>query len=90
MADLDDYVSLLYEEWEEKIRGTSLILQVAQNPDNLEEIINNEPLIRYARLPIPRTSPSLPVLCKAPPTGPGARGARGTRGTRGLAPAPAR
>ena len=45
VGDLDDYVTLLYEETEEKIRGTSLILQVAQNPDNLEEIINHEPLI---------------------------------------------
>ena len=39
--DIEDYVELLYEELPEKIRGTGLILQLARNPDNLEELAVN-------------------------------------------------
>jgi hypothetical protein len=28
-----------------QVRGTSLILQVAQNPDNLEELVDNEAIM---------------------------------------------
>lgn len=83
IAEMDEYVSLLYEDTKEKIRGTALILQVpntlrariagrdrvcsrwrrgclpgcvlipgrpwlpqvAHNPDNLEELVQNEPLM---------------------------------------------
>lgn len=34
-------MELLYEELPEKIRGTGLILQLARNPDNLEELAVN-------------------------------------------------
>ncbi|XP_069571991.1 kinesin-associated protein 3-like isoform X1 [Brachyistius frenatus] len=39
---VDEYVELLYEGLPEKIRGSSLILQLARNPDNLEELLHNE------------------------------------------------
>lgn len=38
---IDDYVELLYEDFPEKIRGATLILQLARNPDNLEELLQN-------------------------------------------------
>lgn len=38
---IDDYVELLYEDVPEKIRGATLILQLARNPDNLEELLQN-------------------------------------------------
>uniref|UniRef100_A0A8C4D9W3 Kinesin-associated protein 3 n=1 Tax=Dicentrarchus labrax TaxID=13489 RepID=A0A8C4D9W3_DICLA len=38
---VDEYVELLYEGIPEKIRGSSLILQLARNPDNLEELLHN-------------------------------------------------
>ena len=39
--DIDDYLELLYEDIPEKQRGTALILQLARNPDNLEELFQN-------------------------------------------------
>ncbi|XP_037553715.1 kinesin-associated protein 3a [Nematolebias whitei] len=39
---MDEYVELLYEEIQDKIRGATLIFQLAQNPDNLEELLHNE------------------------------------------------
>uniref|UniRef100_A0A665WBQ9 Kinesin-associated protein 3-like n=1 Tax=Echeneis naucrates TaxID=173247 RepID=A0A665WBQ9_ECHNA len=39
---VDEYVELLYEGVPEKIRGSALILQLARNPDNLEELLHNE------------------------------------------------
>lgn len=42
--NMDDYLELLYEEVPNKIRGAALILQLARNPDNLEELFNNETL----------------------------------------------
>lgn len=38
---VDEYVELLYEGIPEKIRGSALILQLARNPDNLEELLHN-------------------------------------------------
>lgn len=38
---MDEYVELLYEGIPEKIRGAALILQLARNPDNLEELLHN-------------------------------------------------
>ncbi|KAI3369129.1 hypothetical protein L3Q82_026092, partial [Scortum barcoo] len=40
--NIDEYVELLYEDVQEKIRGATLIFQLARNPDNLEELIQNE------------------------------------------------
>ncbi|KAG7526402.1 kinesin-associated protein 3-like [Solea senegalensis] len=39
---VDEYVELLYEGIPEKIRGSALILQLARNPANLEELLHNE------------------------------------------------
>lgn len=39
--NIDEYVELLYEDLCERIRGSSMILQVARNPDNLEELEKN-------------------------------------------------
>ncbi|XP_051720066.1 kinesin-associated protein 3-like isoform X3 [Ctenopharyngodon idella] len=39
---IDDYIELLYENIPEKIRGSTLILHLARNPDNLEELLHNE------------------------------------------------
>lgn len=38
---VEEYVELLYEGIPEKIRGSALILQLARNPDNLEELLHN-------------------------------------------------
>lgn len=38
---IEDYVELLYEDIPEKIRGATLILHLARNPDNLEELLQN-------------------------------------------------
>ncbi|XP_064649316.1 kinesin-associated protein 3-like isoform X2 [Lineus longissimus] len=43
--DIDDYLELLYEDVAEKLRGTALILQLARNPDNLEELFQNETVV---------------------------------------------
>uniref|UniRef100_A0A3B3TB28 Kinesin-associated protein 3a n=1 Tax=Paramormyrops kingsleyae TaxID=1676925 RepID=A0A3B3TB28_9TELE len=40
--NIDDYVELLYEDVPEKVRGSTLILQLARNPDNLKELLHNE------------------------------------------------
>ncbi|XP_042271807.1 kinesin-associated protein 3a isoform X1 [Thunnus maccoyii] len=42
ISKIDEYVELLYEDIQEKIRGATLIFQLARNPDNLEELIQNE------------------------------------------------
>ncbi|KAM6938814.1 kinesin-associated protein 3a [Lycodopsis pacificus] len=39
---IDEYVDLMYEDVQEKIRGATLIFQLARNPDNLEELIEND------------------------------------------------
>ncbi|KFO75388.1 Kinesin-associated protein 3, partial [Cuculus canorus] len=40
--DTDEYIELLYEDIPDKVRGSALILQLARNPDNLEELLVNE------------------------------------------------
>ncbi|XP_039590430.1 kinesin-associated protein 3a [Polypterus senegalus] len=40
--DMDNYIDLLYEDNADKVRGSALILQLARNPDNLEELLQNE------------------------------------------------
>ena len=39
--DMDEYIELLYEDLPDKVRGSALILQLARNPDNLEELLLN-------------------------------------------------
>lgn len=38
---MDEYIELLYEDIADKVRGSALILQLARNPDNLEELLIN-------------------------------------------------
>ncbi|KAM4654763.1 kinesin-associated protein 3 isoform 2-T2 [Amazona ochrocephala] len=40
--DMDEYIELLYEDIPDKVRGSALVLQLARNPDNLEELLINE------------------------------------------------
>ncbi|KAJ7411862.1 kinesin associated protein 3 [Willisornis vidua] len=39
--DMDEYIELLYEDIPDKVRGSALVLQLARNPDNLEELLLN-------------------------------------------------
>jgi len=39
--EMDEYLELMYEDVPEKLRGTALVLQLARNPDNLEELFQN-------------------------------------------------
>lgn len=41
ISSIDEYVELLYEGIQEKIRGATLIFLLARNPDNLEELVQN-------------------------------------------------
>ncbi len=41
MTDIDDYLEYLYEDIPDKLRASALILQLARNPDNLEELYQN-------------------------------------------------
>lgn len=41
LTDLDDYLELLYEDIGDKLRASALVLQLARNPDNLEELFQN-------------------------------------------------
>lgn len=45
LNDTDEYLELLYEDIPEKIRGSALFLQLARNPDNLEELFQNETVV---------------------------------------------
>lgn len=41
IRNVDEYIEYLYEDLPERIRGSALILQLARNPDNLEELEKN-------------------------------------------------
>lgn len=41
MTELDSYLELLYDDLQAKIRGTGLILKLARNPDNLNDLFSN-------------------------------------------------
>lgn len=45
ISNIDSYIELMYEEIPGKIRGSSLILQLARIPDNLLELTKNESLL---------------------------------------------
>ncbi|TGZ67305.1 hypothetical protein CRM22_004854 [Opisthorchis felineus] len=45
LNDVDQYLELLYEDIPEKLRASALVLQLARNPDNLEELFQNETLV---------------------------------------------
>ncbi|XP_063245126.1 kinesin-associated protein 3 isoform X2 [Bacillus rossius redtenbacheri] len=42
---VDSYVELLYEGTADKVRGSALLLQLARNPDNLDELGANESVL---------------------------------------------
>ncbi|XP_032289317.1 kinesin-associated protein 3 isoform X2 [Drosophila virilis] len=42
ITNIEEYVDLLYEELSERVRGSAMILQMARNPDNLEELEKSE------------------------------------------------
>uniref|UniRef100_A0A8C5CKH5 Kinesin-associated protein 3a n=1 Tax=Gadus morhua TaxID=8049 RepID=A0A8C5CKH5_GADMO len=42
ISSIEEYVELLYEDIPEKVRGATLILHLARNPDNLEELMQNK------------------------------------------------
>ena len=45
ITELESYIDLLYEGIKTKVQGTSMILQLTRNPDNLAELIENEMLL---------------------------------------------
>jgi predicted NAD/FAD-binding protein len=47
ICNIDEYIELLYEDLKDRIRGSALILQLARNPDNLEELEKNGKLKRF-------------------------------------------
>ena len=50
MADLDDYLELLYDDLPSKIKGTGMILQLARTPDNLLILAQTgETVLTYAQ-----------------------------------------
>lgn len=40
-ANLEQYVELLYEDLNDKVKGASLIMQLSRDNDNLEELARN-------------------------------------------------
>ncbi|XP_066913808.1 kinesin-associated protein 3-like [Clytia hemisphaerica] len=45
LNDVEEYMELLYDDTTSKIKGSSMILQVARNPDNLTELAQNETVL---------------------------------------------
>ncbi|XP_045119018.1 kinesin-associated protein 3-like isoform X2 [Portunus trituberculatus] len=45
LNELDSYMEMLYEDMPDKVRGASFILQLARNPDYLEELCQNETVL---------------------------------------------
>ena len=43
--DLDNYVDLLYEDVADKERAAKLILQLARNPEHMEELLRRETVL---------------------------------------------
>ena len=50
--DMEEYIELLYEDIPDKVRGSALILQLARNPDNLEELLLNGRIYRLISINI--------------------------------------
>lgn len=42
---MEQYLELLYEDLPDKTRGSALILELAKDPNNLEELVNSEPVL---------------------------------------------
>uniref|UniRef100_A0A182P2A7 Kinesin associated protein kap n=1 Tax=Anopheles epiroticus TaxID=199890 RepID=A0A182P2A7_9DIPT len=47
IRNVDDYIELLYEDLAEKVKGSRLILQLARDPDNLEELEKNGTILSH-------------------------------------------
>lgn len=47
ISNVNNYIELLYEEMSDKIKGSSLILQLARVPDNLLELTKNGNFYKY-------------------------------------------
>lgn len=45
ISELDNYLEMLYENIPRKIKATSMILQLARQPDNLSELVSHEVII---------------------------------------------
>ena len=45
MVDLDDYLELLYDDLPAKIKGTSMILQLARTPDHLLDLASSGEIV---------------------------------------------
>lgn len=45
LNELESYMEMLYEDMPDKVRGASFILQLARNPDYLEELCQNETVL---------------------------------------------
>lgn len=45
MSELESYVDMLYEEMEDKIKATAMILQLVRIPDNMEDLAQNERML---------------------------------------------
>ncbi|GAB6027026.1 Kinesin-associated protein 3, variant 2 [Chamberlinius hualienensis] len=45
LNDMESYIELLYENIAEKVKSSAMVLQLARNPDNLEELAQNETLL---------------------------------------------
>jgi hypothetical protein len=43
--EVDNYVDLLYEEISDKERASKLILQLARNPEYMEELLRKETVL---------------------------------------------
>ncbi|CAH0775981.1 unnamed protein product [Bemisia tabaci] len=43
--NMEDYLELLYEDLQEKVRGSALILELAKEPNNLEELSNRDSVL---------------------------------------------
>lgn len=49
LNELESYMEMLYEDIPEKVKGASFILQLARNPDYLEELCQNGRLKLFTR-----------------------------------------
>ncbi|KAB7501870.1 Kinesin-associated protein 3 [Armadillidium nasatum] len=45
LNDLESYIDMLYEDMPDKIKGAAHVLQLARNPDYLEELCHNETVL---------------------------------------------
>lgn len=45
IANVDDYIEMLYEDVQEKTKGTAFLLQLSKNPGNIQQLIENETLV---------------------------------------------